>query len=239
MVTVVGNHSAEPAELDPLTGRGTLPADGDAGARAAGSERDFVPPPAPPPPPQLSRKALRESKRELDRQLRSTTVQDLARRLKGVHRSWWWLLAGVGFALASVWFLKFLTSSLVDAATVDRQQQAPVSTVVQAPSMPNPFDRVKLSKQAAVFLGAHDTDGDGQVDSLDDRKSAVALTAILNATDLCGWWVTVDAQFQPALSRQATPGAAPLADCPTPPTTVAPVSTTTTAAPTTTAAVAK
>lgn len=227
-----------PVDNGLLTGRGTLPADGDAGAKAAGSARDFVPPPAPPPPPVMSRKQLQEAKRVAQRELRSTTAQDWARRLKRVHRSWWYVLAGVAFALGSVWFLKFLTSSLVDAATVRREPAAVAQQVVQAPSMPNPFDQVKLTKQAAIFLGAHDTDGDGQVDTLDDGKSARALTAILQQTDLCGWFVSIDASFQPTLSRQASGGSVQLADCPAPVTTTTAPATTTTVAPTTTTAAA-
>lgn len=219
------------------------PPDGDAGAWAGGVSGAEPPSyrqiPAPPPPPPLSRQALREQRSQATRQLRSLTFRGLVRWASSQHRAWYWFFGVLAVLFAGSLFALWFTGAMVRAATAESTAAGPTPTsIVYRASMPNPLKQVKLTPEAAVILGAHDSDGDGKMDALDDVKSSGALATILKATDLCAWFVTVDASFEPVLSQTVTPGAVKLATCADPisPTTVAPsamtaVPTTTTTAP--------
>lgn len=228
---------------------GTLsPGDGDEGAWAPGEGRGQNPSPAsalgslpaPPPPPQLSRKALQETIRQGKRELRTSTFRSLVQWVTRQHRAWYWFFGVVGVLFMGSLFALWFTGAMVRAATVETETGPTATSVVYRASMPNPLNRVKLTPDAAVILGAHDSDGDGKMDALDDVKSSAALVAILQETDLCAWFISVDVSYAPVMSKTPSPGARPLASCADPiitPTTVAPA--TTAPAPTTTAAPAK
>ena len=224
---------------------GTItPADGDEGAWAAGEGRGRNPSPqlpAPPPPPPLTRQALREQRTQATKQLRSSTFRAVVRWVSNQHRAWYWFFGVVGVLFVGSLFALWFTGAMVRAARVESAPVGPTATsIVYRSSMPNPLKQVKLTPDAAVILGAHDVDGDGVMDELDNAKSSDALVTILKATDLCAWFISVDAQFKPVLGKVPSPGARPLATCADPiatATTVAP--TTTTAAPTTTAVATK
>lgn len=188
----------------------------------------YAPPPTPGPPPVESRAELRKAKKDIARQLQRSTLRDLS--TKALSYGKFWRYAGIGVAIAFVlaFCLPWLVGRMVDAATVAATPATQPATVVRQAGIANPFDGVKLSKQAATFLGAHDSDGDGEVDKLDDTKSALALVAILKGVDLCSWYATVDANFNPVLSHQPVAGYVPFVDCPPPATTTAPPATTTT-----------
>jgi hypothetical protein len=149
-------------------------------------------------------------------------------------------------AIIVPWWTQTTTRGIINAA-------APTGTstpaqVVQKPSMPNPLEKVKLSPQAGVMLGAYDADRDGVLDSLNNANSAMVLTELLKSIDLCGWFINVvpaaqTGQYALEVSKTFKVGAAQLAECPAPaPTATVPATTVapaTTAAPTTTAAPAK
>lgn len=187
--------------------------------------------PSPPPPPHMSRKALQESIRQGKRELRTTTFRSVVVWLSTRHRVWWWFFGGLAMLFAAALFALWFTESMVRVARAPQAAPTTATSIVYRRSMPNPLEQVKLTPEAAVILGAHDSDGDGKMDALDDAKSSDALVTILNATDLCAWFVTVDKAFEPVLSQTVTPGAVKLATCADPiaPATTVPPTTTTAA----------
>lgn len=221
----------------PATGSEELPARAGEGA----GPPPYGHLPAPPAPPALSRQALREQRSQATKQLRSSTFSAAVRWVSSQHRAWYWFFGVVGVLFVGSLFALWFTAAMVRATRVDATAAGPTATsIVYRNGIPNPLKRVKLAPDAATILGAHDVDGDGKMDELDNVKSSDALVAILQATDLCAWFISVDAQFKPVLVRTPSPGARPLATCadplPTPTTTAVP---TTTVAPTTTTVPAK